>query len=117
VAPKSELPEEGSAPVLVDAGTVTFSCGEPDFARFGLADARVDEDLGRVFRRLEAMHKKCMLWFESCLPSHAFPQFAVHRGLCRKARIFRALAPRRAKLRRSSWTSGANAAGAVAAGA
>src|ERR1700756_540064 len=30
--------------------------------------------------------------FESSRPSPAFPQFAVHRGLCRKARIFRALA-------------------------
>ena len=30
----------------------------------------------------EAMHMNCMLWFESCLPSHAFPWFHTDCGLC-----------------------------------
>ena len=34
---------------------------------------RIQRNFVSVFCRLEAMHMKCMLWFESCLPSHAFP--------------------------------------------
>ena len=38
-------------------------------------DSALEHDyFTRVFRRLRAMHVTCMLWFESCLPSHAPPR-------------------------------------------
>jgi hypothetical protein len=42
-------------------------------------------NFARVFRRLKAMHIKCMLWFESCLLSQAYRFFSRASPLARKS--------------------------------